>query len=187
MEKKDEQLVSDYLDGDENAFPVIVRRYLKSIYNFIYRLVGNVAEAEDITQSVFLRVWKNIKSFKREESFKTWIFSVARNAAIDWLRKKKNITFSDLERENDEEPTEDTLIDPALLPDELLINFEDKRKLEKIINQLPLLYREVIFLHYNNDFTFEEIGKILNKPLNTVKSQHRRALIMLKKSLMHQK
>ncbi len=187
MEKKDEQLVSDYLGGNENAFSIIVRRYLKSIYNFIYRLIGNVAEAEDITQNVFLSAWKNIKSFKREESFKTWIFSIARNAAIDWLRKKKNITFSDLEKENEEGLIEDTLIDPAPLPEELLTSFEDKRKLEEAINQLPLLYREVIFLYYNNDFTFEEIGKILNKPLNTVKSQYRRALFMLKNILMHQK
>ena len=88
MPKKEEQLVRDYLKGDENSLEILIGQYLKPIYSFIYRYVGNASEAEDITQEVFVRVWKNLKKFDQNKKFKTWIFGIAKNASIDWLRKK---------------------------------------------------------------------------------------------------
>ena len=134
----------------------------------------------------FLRIWKNLKKYRKEENFRTWIFSIARNAAIDFLRKKKSIIFSDLENESGI-PAEEIFENSEPLPDEIISFAEDKKILDKLMNKLPLFYREVLFLYYNNNFTFDEIGKIMNKPLNTVKSQHRRALIELKRLLLTEK
>ena len=131
-------------------------------------------------------IWKNLKKYRKEENFRTWIFSIARNAAIDFLRKKKSIIFSDLENESGI-PAEEIFENSEPLPDEIISFAEDKKILDKLMNKLPLFYREVLFLYYNNNFTFDEIGKIMNKPLNTVKSQHRRALIELKRLLLTEK
>lgn len=185
MEQTDEQLISDFLRGDETAFNKIVERYLKHIYNFVYRFTQNVQDAEDVTQESFLKVWKHLKKYDQRRGFKTWLFTIARNTAIDWLRKKKNIVFSHYEDEEGNNPLTESLTDPAPLPDALYALAEDKRLLDGVISELSPIYREVLLLRYNEHFTFKEIGNILGRPQDTVKSQHRRALQALRKLLEH--
>lgn len=180
MEKTDSQIIADYLSGDENALSEIVGRYLKPIFNFIYRLVGNPQDAQDITQETFIKTWRNLKKYKTEENFKAWIFTIAHNTAIDWLRKKKNLVFSDFKNEEGENFLEENIADTSLLPDEIVMQGENKKLIGDAINKLPPMYKEVVILHYMNELTFDEISQVLKKPLNTVKSQHRRALLMLK-------
>lgn len=179
MEKSDKELIVDYLNGDESALPVLINRYLKSIYNFAYRLTGNVQSAEDISQETFFKAWKNLKKYKPEESFKTWLFTIARNTTFDFLRKKKSFVFSDL---GDEESSfEEDLVDDSPQAEEIISQLEDKKLLDDLLNKLSPIYKEIILLHHLNELTFEEIAKMLGKSVNTVKSQHRRALIELKK------
>ena len=180
MEKTDSQIISDYLSGDEGALSEIIGRYLKPIFNFIYRLVGTPQDAQDITQETFIKAWRNLNKYNRQESFKAWIFTIAHNTAIDWLRKKKSLVFSDFENEKGKNFLEENIADTSLLPDELIIKKVDERLIDGILNKLPPTYKEVVVLHYMNELTFEEIGRVLKKPLNTVKSQHRRALLILK-------
>jgi RNA polymerase sigma-70 factor (ECF subfamily) len=182
-ERNDQQLISDYLNGDERALRLLFSRYLKTIYNFTYRFTGNIENAEDVTQETFLKVWKNLKKYDPEQNFKTWIFAIARNTALDLLRKKKDFVFSDFENEDGTNTIADSLTDAEPLPYELLLRAERTRELEKILNDVPPLYREVLLLHYYNEFTFDEISKILNKPLDTIKSQHRRGITILRKLL----
>lgn len=183
MEKDDKQLISDYLAGDENALRELIKRHLGAIYNFSYRLTGNTADAEDIAQEVFVKVWKNINRYNKNYSVKTWLFSIARNTAIDYLRKKKNLVFSDFETNEGENTLLNTLADPTPLSDEIIARAEDKKLLDDALSLLSLASREVIILRYQNGLTFNEIGNIIEKPLDTVKSQHRRALIVLRKLL----
>ncbi len=184
MEREDQQLISDYLTGDESALHELVRRYLKALYNFAYRLAGNTGDAEDITQEIFIKVWKNIKRYDQNYSVKTWLFAIARNTTIDWLRKKRDLVFSDFDTDEGENSLLNTLADPMPLSDEIMARAEDKKFLDHALNKLPLIYREVIVLRYQDGLTFNEIGTILGKPLDTVKSQHRRALIALRKFLI---
>lgn len=181
MQKNDASLIADYIQGDEAALEALLRRYVKLAYNFIYRLTGNAHEAEDITQDTFVKAWKNLKHYKTNEPFKPWLLKIARNAAIDWMRKKKNLTFSDFEDKEGENVLTATIADSEPLPHEMMVRMEDAIFLDTLLEKLPPSYREVVLLRYGEDLTFDQIRKILGKPLDTIKSQHRRALLALKK------
>lgn len=185
MEYNDSLLIDQYLHGDKKSLELIIQKYLKPIYGFIFQFVGNSHDAEDLTQEVFVKMWRWRKKIKKEKSFKSWLFTIAKNTAIDFLRKRKELTFSDLDSDNDDDrPFIETISDDLMLPDEIF----QQANLEKIISaaleKLPLQYHLVITLHYQNEFTFSEISNILNKPLNTVKSHWQRGLLMLKKVLL---
>ena len=180
MNSTDEEIVNLYKKGDKDAFKILIERYTTPIFNFIKRH-GILEDAEDITQEIFIKVWKNIKKFDGEKaSFKTWIFAVARNTSIDFLRKKKTILFSEL-AENKEESFIENIPDNQLLPNEILQKLQDKKFLENLLNNLSFEYREILMLYYMEEMTFNEIGIVLNKSINTVKSQHRRAIQKLRK------
>ncbi len=183
MEKTDEELLSLYKEGNKEHFETIIARYIGAIYNFTKR-TGAKEEADDVTQEIFLKVWKNIGKFDADKaSFKTWIFTIARNTVTDFLRKKKNISFADLEGEDEDFSFSETISDENLLPDEMLQKLQDEELLKSCLDTLPLAYQGVLSLYYQEDMTFDEIGKVLGKPLNTVKSQHRRAVLELRKML----
>lgn len=177
----DKQLIIDYLNGDKKSLEILIRRYLRPIYSFVYRYVGNAQDAEDITQEVFIKVWRNLKKFDQQKSFKTWIFAITKNASIDFLRKKKTIPFSEFEDNKGKNKLTETLASPLPLPNELIERVDMRHMLNLAMERLSPQYRMVLFLRYNDHFTFREISESLEEPLNTVKSRHRRALIQLKK------
>jgi len=183
MNRSDQQLVSDYLSGDEKSLEVLFGRYLKPIYSFTYRYVGDGQDAEDVTQEAFVKVWRNLKKFDQQKSFKTWIFSIAKNTAIDFLKKKKATTFSEFENEEGENMITETLADPSPLPQELLEKAGVAQILNAAMEKLSPKYRMVLFLRYNDQFNFREIAESLGEPIHTITSRHRRALIQLKKLL----
>jgi len=183
LERSDEKLVSQYLKGDEKSLEILIKRYLKPIYSFVYRYIGNAQDAEDITQDTFIKAWRHLKRFKPQKKFKTWIFTIAKNTAIDFLKKKKDIPFSQFENEEGENIITETLADTSPLPSEPLEHQDVSRILSEAMGKLSPKYRTVLFLRYNDHFTFREIAEVLSEPLHTVKSRHRRTLIQLKKLL----
>ncbi len=184
VESTDEEIVVLYKNGDKEAFKGLINRYATPLYNFTARIT-NKNDASDIVQEVFIKTWKNINRFdKRKASFKTWIFTIAKNTATDFLRKKRNLLFSDIENSNENANSFiENIPDGQMLPDVALEKLQDKEFLNDVLNKLSPSYREILVLHYQEEMTFDEIGKILDKPLNTVKSQHRRAIIELQKML----
>ena len=187
MEETDRELITRHRAGDETALPELINRYLKPIYRFIFRRIGKTTDSEDLTQETFLKIWKNLRKYRAEESFRAWAFTIARHTAIDWLRKKKSLTFSELaDTETENEITfSENLRDPDPLPDELSAKAGDNKFLNDVIDKLPSIYQEVLTLRYEEDLTFDEISRVLDKPLDTIKSQHRRALITLRKMLIN--
>lgn len=179
MDKSDGDIILEYISGDDLMFDLLVKRYIKSIYNFACRIVG-AEDASDITQEVFVKVWKNIKKYNPEKSFKTWIFTIANNTSIDYLRKKHAVLFSQLSSPDEHDDFESNLQSDLPLPDEEYFKNDQIKQINKLILTLPASVRSVIILKYCNDCTFSEIGTILGEPLDTVKSRHRRALIKLK-------
>lgn len=184
MERSDVQLINNYLEGDKESLEILIGRYLKSIHSFVYKYVGNGAEAEDVTQEVFVKVWRNLKKFDRKHSFKTWIFTIAKNTAIDWLKKKKAIPFSRFDTEDGGNFIIDTLADTAPRQSELFDSQNIAQAFSVLLDKLSDSYRSVLLLHYNNNLTFREIAEATGDPLHTVKSRHRRALIKLKDLLI---
>ncbi|MFA5368982.1 MAG: RNA polymerase sigma factor [Candidatus Paceibacterota bacterium] len=180
----DEQLVEVYLKGDKKALEILISRYLKPIYNFVYKYVNNSHDAEDITQETFVKIWKNIKKFDREKKFKAWIYQVARNTMIDFFRKKKTIPFSRFEDVNGNNVIIETLTDLNPLPLEVFEKKDFAQRLVVAINQLSPKYRDVVLMRYKEQLTFREISKNLGEQLNTVKSRYRRGLIELRKILI---
>jgi len=179
----DEQLIKKYLKGDEESLEILIKRYLKPIYSFVYRFVRNNQEAQDITQEVFVKVWRNLKKFKPEYRFKTWIFTIAKNTCLDWQKKKRTIPFSILDNNKEEFSFSETIKDPGPLPNELLEKQDLSTSLDKVLGTLSPKYRMVLFLRYNDHFTFREIAGILEESINTVKSRHRRGIDLVRKLL----
>ncbi len=179
--RTDEALVAAGNDGDEAAFPILVERYLTLIYNFARRGGCDEHSADDVSQDVFIKAWKNLPRFNATSaSFKTWLFHIARNTIIDFLRKKKHIAFSRFDTDDGVNMLEETVAYDAPLPDEVFAQTQDAAMIERALQELPYRAREVIMLRNFEDMTFDEIGQALGEPLNTVKSRHRRALASLR-------
>jgi RNA polymerase sigma-70 factor (ECF subfamily) len=185
----DEELIKKYLKGDEKSLEVLIKRYLKPIYSFAFNFVLNQQDAEDLTQEIFLKMWRNLKKFNRNKNlapyrtegsgsgFKNWLFIIAKNTCFDFLRKKRKNLI--LNAENLEIVAD---LAPSLL--EKLEKESLLEKLKKEIEKLPFKMKEVIDLHYNFGLNFREISEILREPVNTVKSRHKRAISKLKRSIL---
>jgi len=183
MVKSDEELLQEYAQGRREAFSELVERHLTGVYSFLLRFVGDAQDAQDISQETFVKAWRAAATYNaKKSSFKTWLLRVARNAAVDHLRRRRNISFSEFEGEH-EHLIAETVADPGELPEELLAKAEDAQTVMRALHELPAKYREVLLLYYTNELTFEELGAMLGEPQNTIKSRHRRALIALREAL----
>jgi len=170
----DKELVRQYkYTKDERALEVLIKRYLSQIYGFARNYTGNKDNASDITQEVFVKVWKNINKFDESKSFRTWIFTIAKHTVIDWLRHKTELPLDDSFDLADDSP--------SVL--EQLMSKETSGKLSFAMTKLPSNYSSVIKLYINDGLNFREISETLKAPLNTVKSRYRRGLTLLKNLL----
>ncbi len=180
QELTDEELVKKYNKKQDQIYlETLIKRYLGPIFGFVRRYVGNADTASDITQEVFVKVWQNIKRFDTNKSFKPWIFTIAKNTALDWLKKKDALPFSFIEQQvpNFSENIKD---DSAMAA---IDNIFSQKDFALAIGQLPGQYESIIKLHTYDGFNFREISQIMREPLNTVKSRYRRGLALLKKTI----
>lgn len=179
--KTDNELIADYFEGDAQSLEILIRRHLGLVYRTAYRYIGNPHDAEDIAQETFMKMWRNLKKFDSAQEFKPWLFTIAKHAALDFLKKKKTVPFSKFENENGENLFADSLADYALLPDALSEKSDMARMLNAAVEKLSQKYRAVLRAYYNGDATFREIAWFSGEPLHTVKSRHRRALAALRR------
>jgi RNA polymerase sigma-70 factor (ECF subfamily) len=180
----DVSLVAAFLKGDGDSFAALVDRHMPLVYKFVYRYAGNADAANDIVQDVFIKVWKNIKKFDRQKNFKTWLLTIAKNTALDAVKKKKAVLFSKIEEgENDLDAFLSPYVEGPDLPDELLQRKQNKSELDRVLAELSPSYRSVLLLRYTEHLKFREIADTLQEPIDTIKSKHRRALLQLKKLL----
>ncbi len=183
-QKTDRELVETFLAGNEGSFSILVERHLSMTYKFVYRYLNNVDDTNDVVQEVFIKVWKYLKRFDVDRNFKTWLLTIAKNTALDFIKKKKPLLFSKIEEGNNDL---DSFLAPYLesvdLPDEMLEKKRTKEHLEGVLQGLALPYRTVLTMRYSDHLKFREIAEILQEPIDTVKSKHRRGLILLQKAL----
>jgi RNA polymerase sigma-70 factor (ECF subfamily) len=180
QEQSDAGLVKKYLEGDEKSLEFLIAKYLKPIYSFVFRNVGSNADAEDITQEVFVKVWKNIRKFDQNKNFKPWIFQIAKNASIDFLRKKKTIPFSKFDNNKGQNVLTENI---ASAPANLIENLSDKRVLAAAMQGLNKKEQKIVGLRHNQGMSFKEIAEYSKESINTVKSRYRRALKNMRKDI----
>ena len=171
------------MKGDDRSLEVLVGRYLKSIYRFAYSYTKDEQKAEDVAQETFLKVWKNIKKYDKQKNFKAWIYTIAKNTALDYLKKKNAIAFSQFETMDGRNLFIENIKDTALLPDKIMERKNMKAILNNAVKKLSEKYREVLTLYYTEDLNFREIAEQLDESINTVKSRHRRGLVLLRATI----
>ncbi len=175
----DEELIDLYRNGDENSLKLLFDRYLKSIYRFAFSFTHDDASSSDLTQDIFVKVWKNISKFDSKKVFKTWLYVIAKNTIYDFLKKKKEVLFSDID--SGENTYFETIEDEKLILSDELIDIEFSSKyIKQAIKKLPIIYQTVLLMYYFNELTFNEISEITGESINTVKSRHRRGVQKLK-------
>jgi RNA polymerase sigma-70 factor (ECF subfamily) len=157
---------------DTASFERLILQYEKLFYNIAYRIAGNPEDAKDVLQDSYIKIYKNIGKCYGEDVFKSWGARVVTNSALDFIKKRK--------------PAEDIegaqVVAKDSPPDEV-IQKEESETIMKFLNSLPAEQKTIIVLRDLNDFSYEEIGKVLGVPLGTVKSRINRARLALRSVL----
>lgn len=174
--KDDLVMVSKALGGDEKAFARLMLRYRDSVYYMLLKMVRNKSDAEDLTLEAFGKAFANLNYYSPDFAFSTWIFRIATNNCIDFLRKQKGIHFSIDNLSDFEFEVNGTKLKSNIpTPEEGMILQQRFDMLHSYIDKLKPHYKQLIDLRYFKEYSYEEIAKELNLPLGTVKVQLFRA------------
>ncbi len=184
----DSILAQQCLEGDQQAFELLVKRYSGSLFNFICRFLGDYDAASDILQQVMLQLFISLPKLRTGEPLKAWLFQVARNRCLDELRRKHAIHFSELEKglDEDEQSALDILPDISPLPEEVAERHDLQQILLNAIQGLPPKFRSVVLLRYAAQLSYAEIGRVLNMPEATAKTYFQRVKPLLRSTLASQ-
>ena len=180
----DERLVDETLAGDRDAFGALVLRHQRGLVNYIFRLVGSRDAATDLSQEVFLKVFVSLDSYDPRYRFTTWLYRIASNRAIDYLRRRHPRALSLTDPASPEEAPAAPVIagtDPS--PDDVLRGRELGSRIHKAIAALPTSYRQLILLRHSQSCRYDEIARITGLPLGTVKNRIFRAREILRERL----
>jgi RNA polymerase sigma-70 factor (ECF subfamily) len=167
--------------GDEKAYAELMQRYKKPVYHMILKMVRNVDDAEDLTIEAFAKAFKNLKKFNPEFTFSTWLFRIATNNCIDFIRKKKldTMSISNTFKDDHGDSVDIDIKDANLNPQEEAIKSEKVEIIQTIVTKLPPKYQVLVKLRYFEELSYEEIAAELGAPLGTVKAQLHRARELL--------
>ena len=168
--------------GDPDAFEALVQQYQAQVYRLCYRMTGNAEDAADLTQESFLKAWRSLNSFQFNASFSTWLYRLASNACLDFLRaaKRRAVLPLTLGDDDGEELTLD-LPDNQPTPEEAAIRSEEQVRLAEAMAQLEPEHRHILTLRVVNELSYAEIAEILGIREGTVKSRLSRARDSLRK------
>ena len=178
---EDFRLIELALKGNQGAYADLMQRYNRSLYHTILKMVRNVDDAEDLTIEAFTKAFKSLDKFRQDYTFSTWLFRIATNNCIDFIRKKKNVTVSldgfyvDMNGEESGMDVRDTQLNPQ----EETIKLQDEAQMRAIVAKLPPKYRKIVSLRYFEELSYEAIAVELEIPLGTVKAQLHRAKELL--------
>jgi len=168
--------------GDIKSFEILVEAYQKKAFNIAYRMLGNLEDANDVTQEALVKVYKYLPKFKGDSKFSTWLYSIVTNTSIDYMRKNRKADVVYLDKKEDDKMKKE-IPDNTNSPEQLLEKNEIKRVIHDSINKLSREHRTVIILRDIQGFSYEEIANILNCSVGTVKSRISRARGNLKSIL----
>lgn len=188
---RDYKLVQRAIEnGDQQAYADLMKNYRDSLYFMLLKMTNNPHDAEDLTIEAFGKAFKKLHQYTPDYAFSTWLFKIASNNCIDFIRKKKKYTFSiDQNFDDDETGTELAGKIPAetLDPEEELVKKQKIKLMHEVVEKLKPHYRTLIELRYFKEFSYDEIAQELNLPLGTVKAQLFRAREFLYQILKNSK
>ena len=181
---EDIRLIETAISGDQISYEKLMKKYYQLIYNLVYRKISKKEDVEDLTQEAFIKAFNSLENFDRQFAFSTWLFKIAQNNAIDYLRKKKLFTFSiDKEIDSDDSDYKFEIPDSENKPDKHIMDSEMRSILDEAIESLPKKYKDVIVLRHKSELEYEEIAKKMSLPLGTVKAHIFRGRELLNKYL----
>ncbi|HAA12173.1 MAG TPA: RNA polymerase subunit sigma-24 [Cytophagales bacterium] len=168
-------------ENDDQAYAELMKRYNRPVYHMILKMVRNVDDAEDLTIEAFAKAFKNLHRFKKDYTFSTWLFRIATNNSIDFIRKKRLETLSIHSSYTDDngDAVSIDVQDQRLDPEEEAIKLQKIDLMRMFVTRLPPKYQRLVKLRYFEELSYEEIAKELEAPLGTVKAQLHRARELL--------
>jgi len=175
----DLKVIDRALNGDSRAYAELLNRYRDSVYYVMLRMVSNPSDAEDLTIEAFGKAFHNLAKYVPSHAFSTWLFRIATNNCIDFMRRKSQSPRPFDQDEGEEDEVEATVASDMIAPDELLINRETAASLNRIVKTLKPRYRRLIELRYFEDYSYEEIASELSLPIGTVKARLFRAKVLI--------
>ena len=178
---QDDHWVVLAVKGYEKAYSDLTQKYQKPLYFHVRKMIRNPDFAEDLVQDIFLKAFKSLKNYKNDYAFSTWLYRIATNHTIDYLRKIKLETLSIHADDSDDTHATIQLADEDSFTDEPMIRLERKNKVHEAIDQLPEKYREVILKRHIEEKSYQEIAEEMDIPLGTVKAHIFRARELLYK------
>ncbi len=176
MGESDAELVARARRGDVVAFEQLVLRHQRYVFNLAYRVLGDYAEAEDMTQEAFVRAWRGLPGFRGQARFTTWLYRIVHNLCLNRLPGLQRQLLQ-------AEPLEEALANPAPSPPDLFEARERMAFLHAQLDYLPEKYRLVLTLRYLQDLSYAEIAAALDVPMGTVKTHLHRARRLLTEQL----
>jgi len=170
----DEKIVADVLEGNRNAFGILVRKYQKQVFTLMHRFANSPSEAADLTQEAFLRAYNRLETFQPGKKFFVWLYTLSLNLARDYGRKNKKYadTLSENIIDNAHRETHDQ--------ERRLIQKGEAMALNKALDRLPEDFREALLLRYREDLSMKDIARILNLSVSGAKMRIHRGLIQLR-------
>ncbi len=184
----DYKLVQLAVKGDQKAYAELMSRYKDSIYFMLLKMVNNRDDADDLTIEAFGKAFKNLHQYTPDFAFSTWLFKIATNNCIDFIRRKRKFTFSiDKNMENDNgQEMQFEIKSPMLDPEEKMIRKQKALLMRDVVEKLKPRYKRLVELRYFQERSYEEIADELKLPLGTVKAQLFRAREFLYQILKNQ-
>ncbi len=168
------QLALDH--GDQHAYAELLNKYRDSLYFMMLKMTSNATDADDLTIEAFGKAFKNLNQYTPDFAFSTWLFKIAANNCIDFLRKNKRIQFSDnFDDDGDSIDLPANIPSGTLDPEEKIIEKQKIQLMHEVVEKLKPHYRQLIELQYFKQWSYDEIASELNLPLGTVKAQLFRA------------
>jgi RNA polymerase sigma-70 factor (ECF subfamily) len=175
----DLKVIDRALNGDSRAYAELLNRYRDSVYYVMLRMVSNPSDAEDLTIEAFGKAFHNLAKYVPSHAFSTWLFRIATNNCIDFMRRKSQSPRPFDQDEGEEDEVEATVPSDMVAPDEVMINRETAASLNRIVKTLKPRYRRLIELRYFEDYSYEEIASELSLPIGTVKARLFRAKVLI--------
>ena len=163
----DSELVSFVMKKNPDAYKILFKRYEKSLYIYIFHMVRNKEEVEDLLQNVFAKTFKSLNRFDIERKFSSWIYRIAHNEAVNFIKRKSKrilISWEDVSTSKDK-------IEISVEAEDVAENFLHKeitKEVDDALEKIPEKYKKILMMRYFDEYSYDEMGKILGKPVNTV-------------------